>query len=168
MKILSIDIGMVSLGYCMWDSENDSMKFGICNVREMVPKKSAKDYCLIAHTFIEKRRDIFKGVNVMLLERQIKAGMKQLATALRAFLWSTANVYLVAPITVKRFFNISTGSYNTNKNAAIERFEELADRNTMLRFRLLNKKQKTDIADAFLQLHWYLFRKKIRQNPLSN
>ena len=104
----------------------------------------------------------------MLLERQIKAGMKQLATALRAFLWSTANVYLVAPITVKRFFNISTGSYNTNKNAAIERFEELADRNTMLRFRLLNKKQKTDIADAFLQLHWYLFRKKIRQNPLSN
>lgn len=161
MKIVSIDIGLVSLGYCTWNSINKKYKFGICNVREMCPKQSSKDYCLLAKTFLDTRKDIFKGANIILLERQLQAGMKQFTSALRAFLWETGKVYLISPITVKRYLGTSMGNYKKNKDASIEMFQRIADNESLRKFSVLKKKQKTDVADAYLQMHWYLLKNNL-------
>jgi hypothetical protein len=154
---------MVSLGYSIWNKH--VVSFGVCNVRSMVPKKHQKDYCILARTFIDRRRDIFQDVDVVLIERQLRADMKQFATALRAFLWSSAKVLLVSPIVVKRFFNISMGKYYLNKKASVAMFSQTVSAKSLQDFNLFKMKQKTDIADAFLQLRWYLFKYNII--PLS-
>lgn len=161
MKVLSIDIGLVSLGWSTWDSLDGKVRFGICNVRDAVPKKSRKDYCLIAKTFIDKRPDLFQNTQVVLLERQMQAGMKQFATALRAFLWCRSKVYLISPITVKRYFGSSTGNYKANKNASVALFIEIASTTSNLLFAQFKKKQQTDVADAYLQMFWYIYKNKL-------
>ena len=149
MRIISLDIGTVSLGLCSFDSATGEYDFGIYNLRELVKlKKHAKDYALMAHALIEHKKKLFKDTDIVLIERQIQAGMKQIATALRAFLWHK-KVHLVAPVVVKRHFNTSTGNYAKNKNAACDKFLELASEDAKKRFKPLKKKQRTDIADSF-------------------
>ena len=161
MKVLSIDIGLVSLGWSTWDSLKGNVRFGICNVRDAVPKKSRKDYCLIAKTFIDERPDLFKDTQVVLLERQMQAGMKQFTTALRAFLWHRTKVYLVSPIVVKRYFGSSPGNYKANKQASVALFVKMASTASNRLFAQLKKKQQTDVADAHLQMFWYLYKNKL-------
>ena len=161
MRIISIDVGTVSLGMCSFDSATGKYDFGIYNLRELVKlKKHAKDYCMLAHALIEHKKQLFKEADVVLIERQIQAGMKQIASALRAFLWHK-KVFLIAPIVVKRHFNTSTSNYAKNKNAACAKFEELASETAKTRFKALKKKQRTDVADAFLQCLYYVQKNKI-------
>jgi hypothetical protein len=159
MRIISIDVGTVSLGLCSYDSSTGNYDFGIYNLRELVKlKKHAKDYTLMAHALIQHKKELFKNADVVLIERQIQAGMKQVATALRAFLWHK-KVFLIAPIVVKRHFNTSTSNYAKNKNAACDKFLELASEEAKKRFKPLKKKQKTDVSDAFLQCLYYVQKK---------
>jgi hypothetical protein len=161
MKIISIDVGTVSLGLAAFDTSTGLYDFDICNLRELVKlKKYSKDYCRLAHALIEHKKQLFKDTDVVLIERQIQAGMKQIATALRAFLYHK-KVFLVAPVVVKRHFNTSTGNYAKNKNAACAKFEQLASAAAKKRFKKLKKKAQTDVADAFLQLLYYVEKNKI-------
>ena len=161
MRIISIDVGTVSLGLCSYDSSTGNYDFGIYNLRELVKlKKHAKDYTLMAHALIQHKKELFKNADVVLIERQIQAGMKQVATALRAFLWHK-KVFLIAPIVVKRHFKTSKGNYSKNKDAACAKFLELASEAAKTRFKALKKKQRTDVADAFLQLLFYVQKNKI-------
>jgi hypothetical protein len=162
MRIVSIDVGTVSLGLCSYDSSNGKYDFGIYNLRALVKlKKHSRDYCRLAKALIDHKRELFQNADIILIERQITAPMKQVATALRAFLYHK-KVFLIAPIVVKRHFKTSKGNYSKNKDAACAKFLELASEEAKKRFKPLKKKQKTDISDAFLQCLYYVQKQKIK------
>ena len=168
MLIVGIDVGLRSLGWAAFDSkageltDSKAWQVGILDVWSLVKKKEKNDYCLLAKRMLESM-PLLRKADVIVIERQMQARMKQLATALRAFLWPRAQ--LCTPLVVKRFFGTSTGHYKLNKKAGVELAREIAPlpiRNTIME---MKAKQETDAADALLMCYWYWFARLKKKVP---
>jgi Holliday junction resolvasome RuvABC endonuclease subunit len=168
MLVVGIDVGLRSLGWASFDSNLGdctsaaAWQIGIVDLWSMVSKKDKNDYCLLAKRMLEAMPQLRKA-DVVVIERQMQARMKQVATALRAFLWPRAQ--LVTPLAVKRFFGTSTGHYKLNKKAGVELSREICPlpiRNAMME---MKAKQETDVADALLMCYWYCFAKLQQKMP---
>lgn len=140
-------------------------RFGVCNLRELVPKKYRNDYCRMAFEFRKTYSALFQILDVLLIERQMTAKMKQLQTAFRAFDYSKA--VIVTPRTVKLFFGTSTGSYISNKRANMDFVQEVILPKKWEQIMSFPRKHQTDVCDA-LMMGWYysLSRKMCRVTPL--
>ena len=92
-----------------------------------------------------------KNVDIVLIERQMQSRMKMIACALRCFFWGKS--HMVAPLSVRKHFKISTGVYKNNKKASIALAPTFL---TPAQLEKFNKhKKKDDCADAILQgLYW--------------
>ena len=168
MLIVGIDVGLRSLGWASFDSDLGDCRcaaawqLGIVDVWSLVKKKQKSDYCLLAKRLLETLPQLRKA-DVVVIERQMQARMKQLATALRAFLWPRAQ--LVTPLAVKRFFGTSTGHYKLNKTAGVELAREICPRPIRTAMMEMKAEQETDVADALLMCFWYWFAKLNKKIP---
>jgi Holliday junction resolvasome RuvABC endonuclease subunit len=161
MRILAIDVGLRSLGWAHCDTakglcNSSAWTVGIVDLYQVVPKKKRTDYCLMAKRLVEALPEAQRA-DVVCIERQMQARMKQVATALRAFLWPRA--VLVAPIVVKRFFGTSCGAYASNKKAGVQLCREIVCADVRTALLEMKAKQETDAADALLMVYWYWFQK---------
>jgi hypothetical protein len=161
MLLVALDIGTKSLGWATWNKASDSMRFGVANLTAGLPKKQHTDYALLAKRFVDTHSFMTKA-SCVLIERQLSSRMKQVATAFRCFCW-TANAMLISPITVKRYFNTSTGNYAANKNAAVVEVKKHLSVDNRVRMSLLKKKAQTDIADACLMVLYYAYKNKLKK-----
>ena len=150
MKIVSIDPGTVNCGYAVWE-DGKYTDFGSYNLLEMVPKKKRTDYPYIVKEFISKT-DLFRGLDVLLIENQMQARMKMIACALRCFFWGKS--VMIAPQSVRKHFKISNGNYRKNKNDSKEFVHTIL--NDKQGKKLLQHKKKDDVAVAVIQLQFYL------------
>jgi len=168
MLLIAIDVGLRSLGWASFDSDLGDCScaaawaLGTIDLWSLVRKKEKSDYCLLAKRMIEKMPQLLKA-DVVIIERQMQARMKQVATALRAFLWPRAQ--LVSPLLVKRFFGTSTGHYKLNKKAGVELAREICPRSVRNTMMEMKAKQETDVADALLMCYWYWFAKLKKKIP---
>ena len=155
MKIVSIDTGTRNSGVCVW--ENGTIThFASYDLFEFVTKKELTDYPTMAKNFVD-RSGLFENVDVVLVENQIQARMKMLACAWRCFFWGKS--VRVSPLAVRNYFKISTSDYRKNKassKAFVHKFL-----NPEQSKQLLTNKKKDDIADAVIQLYWYLKKNKL-------
>ena len=145
MRIVSIDPGTVNCGYAVWE-DGKYIDFGSYNLLEMVHKKKKTDYPYIVSEFIKKTQ-LFHGADVVLIENQMQARMKMIACSLRCFFWGKS--HMVAPLSVRKYFNISTGVYKKNKKASIELAPKYLNKEQLKIF--MSHKKKDDCADAILQ-----------------
>ena len=150
MRIVSIDPGTVNCGYAVWE-DGKFVDFGSHNLLEMVKKSKRTDYPYIVSVFIQKT-GLFKGADVVLVENQMQARMKMIACSLRCFFWNKA--VMIAPQSVRRYFKISHSDYKKNKNASkefVHKFLSAEQSKTVL-----NSKKSDDLADAVIQLQYYV------------
>lgn len=150
MKIVSIDPGTVNCGYAVW-VDGKFTSFGSYNLLEMVPKKKKTDYPFIVREFIRKT-ELFKDVDVVLIENQMQARMKMIACSLRCFFWGKS--VMIAPQSVRRHFKISNSNYRQNKKDSKMFVHTLVSKDQSKR--LLKMKKADDVADAIIQLKFYL------------
>jgi len=150
MRVVSIDPGLRNFGYAIVQDDNLIAFDSIC-IWDLVPKKKRTDYPYIARVLVENT-DIFKNADVILIERQMQARMKMIACALRCFFWDRSR--MVAPLSVRKYFKISTGVYKDNKKASIALVPKFFDEQQMKRF--MTHKKKDDIADAVLMAMYYI------------
>tara|TARA_B100000674_G_scaffold311502_1_gene258944 strand:+ start:5753 stop:6220 length:468 start_codon:yes stop_codon:yes gene_type:complete len=155
MRVVSIDPGTVNCGYAVWEN-GKFIKFGSYNLLSMVDKKKKTDYPFIARTFADKTK-LFQGADVILIENQMQARMKMIACALRCFFWEQA--VPISPLAVRKHFKISNGNYRQNKKDSKSFVHSLLT-STQSKQLMGNKKQD-DVADAIIQLKYYLDKKKI-------
>ena len=149
MKIVSIDVGLRNFGYAIIE-DNKLIDFDSICIWDLVPKDKRKDYPYIARVLVDKT-NIFDGVDCVLIERQMQARMKMIACALRCFFWEKS--HMVAPLSVRKYFKISTGVYKQNKKASIELAPKYLNDEQLKKFK--SHKKKDDCADAVLQgLYW--------------
>ena len=81
---------------------------------------------------------------------------KMIACALRCFFWGKS--HMVAPLSVRKYFKISTGVYKTNKKASIELVPKFLNEEQLKKFKC--HKKKDDIADSVLMgLYWIKIKK---------
>jgi hypothetical protein len=160
MHIVAIDVGLRSLGWAAYDSSLGNVSdaaawsLGIVDLWKGAKKKEKTDYCLLSKRML-LTMPCFARADVVLIERQMQARMKQVATALRAFLWPRAR--LVSPIVVKRFFGTSMGQYKLNKSAGVALAREIVPTAIRAQIMEMKAKQETDVADALLMCYWHWF-----------
>lgn len=150
MRVVSIDPGLRNFGYAIVQDDVLVAFDSIC-IWDLVPKGKQSDYPYIARVLVENT-DIFRGADVILIERQMQARMKMIACALRCFFWDKSR--MVAPLSVRKHFKISTGVYKDNKKASIALVPKFFNEKQLKRF--MSHKKKDDIADAVLMAMYYI------------
>jgi hypothetical protein len=152
MKIVAIDIGLRNLSLAVF---HDGLltSYGVYDLYEYSPNKRKRtDYPLLVYTFINAETEIFKDVNKVLLECQMKAKFKTIQASFRCFFYDVAEN--ISPLKVRRFFKISTSNYKKNKRASVKYVSQHVFKNKKDKF--YSHKKKDDIADAVLIGLYYI------------
>jgi hypothetical protein len=166
LKVLSIDIGIVNLGYVY----SEGLNVLECNRVDITKVKHNKvsycncklhhDFCIPDYLdhFIQENNNIFENSDIILIERQPPIGITNVQDLL--FTKFRNKVKLVSPNTIHKFFKMSKFDYDTRK------IESLQLTNEYLReFKTFqNTERKHDISDAMLMIIYYI---KINEKPLK-
>ena len=145
MRVVSIDPGLRNFGYAIIDN-GSLVEFDSICIWDYVPKKKQSDYPYIARMLVE-HTNIFDGAEVVLIERQMQARMKMIACALRCFFWDKSR--MISPLSVRKYFGISTGVYTQNKKASKEYVLRYLSPKQTETYNACKKRD--DMADAILQ-----------------
>ena len=143
MHILSIDIGTRNFAWSLHDTETGEYTFKVQDLGKV------KDY-------VKKMRELssqepFLSADVILVENQMRACMKTMATSLRCFHYD--KTIPVAPQSIKRFFKTCMKSHHKNKKAGIIEARKYLSKKSVLLFNHYRKQD--DLADCILQTEWY-------------
>ena len=147
MKIFAVDPGTRHLGWAIFNTSTCSYDaFGVFDLQAGVPRALKTKYAHLVHNFCAQKRALIMSCDILAVEIQMQAKMKVVATALQCFFWDKHK--MVAPLAVRKFFNISHANYRKNKKASVEFAQTLV---TGAQKKLLNAhKKKDDIADALI------------------
>ena len=151
MKIVSIDPGTRNLGYAVWNN-NKLVSFGCLDLFKYVKKKKQTDYPYMVNCMVAEETRIFSNVDVLLIENQMQARMKMVACALRCFFWKAA--VPISPKSVRSYLKISCCNYRANKKASVNYLSNILNKTDMEK--VSTHKKKDDVADAVIQLYYYL------------
>jgi hypothetical protein len=150
MRVVSIDVGLRNFGYAIINN-GILIDFDSICIWDLVPKKKRTDYPYIARVLVDNT-NIFKGADVVLIERQMQSRMKMIACALRCFFWEKSK--MIAPLSVRKYFKISTGVYKENKKASKIFVTRFLDHPQTEKY--MSSKKKDDMADAIIQGMYYV------------
>jgi len=196
LNILSIDIGIINLGYVFanlkFDPDNytnhiknnvystfkDIVVINCDRVDITNMKHNRVDYCncklhhdlcvpdYVDH-FVQENEDIFNLADIILIERQPPVGITNVQDLL--FTKFRNKVTLISPVSVHKYFKMSK-EYDTRKVES-----ELISQNYLNSFNKFNNNiRRHDISDAMLMLIYYykihsdkLFKNKIKNEILD-
>jgi hypothetical protein len=167
MLVLSIDIGIVNLGYVFVniDVESDSIEVIKCNRVDItyirhnrVPFCECKlhhEYCIPDYLdhFIQENEDIFTEAEIILIERQPPVGITNVQDLI--FTKFRSKIFFINPCTVHKHFNMSK-DYSKRK----EQSESICKEYLESFNSFTNNSRKHDISDAMLMVLYYFFTKK--------
>jgi len=160
MKILSIDIGIINLGYVYAEISPtiqviDCNKINITNVlHNKVPickcclnhERCIPDY--LDH-FIQEHQEMFDNADTILIERQPPVGITNVQDLL--FVRFRKKVKLVSPNSVHKYFKMDK-DYDTRKEESEQ--ISLSYLNDFLSFQ--QNERKHDISDAMIMIIFYV------------
>jgi len=177
--ILSIDPGIVNIGACLFDTDNDEVlwadKVQLC-VRMKDMKTEAEIIPRVYKIFFtDKIFQMMKNVDIVLIEQQMKKKFFLVQYVIGAICFEKGIDYkFVSPRSIKTHFQSGKTSrqksgtsvrgaknnHAANKKTAIALATQLFPR-FMLK---VHVKKRDDVADAILQAKWYCdkFTKKIK------
>lgn len=146
MRILSIDVGTKNLGWAFYDGE-----FQDVGVIDLSKYAKGTDYAMQVQKLSKTK--FFDNADVILVEVQMKSSMKIIANSIRCFHWS--KTIRIAPQCVRRHFKTIMKKHSSNKKAHLELLEKIKIP-IHIRNKILAHKKKDDIADAIIQLLYYI------------
>ena len=155
MIIVAIDPGLKNLGWAVFNTTaNRFVSFGRYDLTKDQPKKLKTKYVELVRAFVDASKDVFEMADLVLIEIQMVAKFKVIATAFQCFFWGKSE--MVSPRSVRCHFKISTGNYAKNKKASVAIIPTLPISAQNKRwFQSFEKKKRDDVADAMLiALYW--------------
>ena len=152
MKILAIDVGYHNMGLVVADSDA-----GPKIVVEYVKKVNLEDYKYLRTNdivdlvplFVEDHKDIFDGVDKILIERQPPGGFTNIEVLLHYMFRD--KVSLVSPVSMHTHFGMRHLDYDQRKERTVSIAEKYIVGD-------IPYDRKHDIADALCMIVYYNFR----------
>lgn len=183
VRILSFDIGIVNMAYCIIDKNTKNIiKWEVFSLVNSNAVENTKD--LVRK--LDERKYIFDDVGIILLERQPKVNpkMKQMASTLRSYLIVRGMVDLGNNFHIVDYspkyklmcwdgpvpkFNVKS-EYTRRKKLGIFQCEQLIKNQSEDIQKIYNtsQKKKDDLADCFLQGLSYILFEDQRKKESSN
>tara|TARA_B110000261_G_C13096881_1_gene362312 strand:- start:4729 stop:5184 length:456 start_codon:yes stop_codon:yes gene_type:complete len=148
MRILSIDVGTKNLGWARWDGKITDV--GVLDLSKFARKPKGTDYAKQVRLLSESG---FFNADVILVEIQMRSCMKIIANSIRCFHWD--KTIRIAPQCVRRHFRTITKKHSSNKQAHLALLQHI-EMDPEIRTKIASHKKKDDIADAIVQLEYYL------------
>jgi hypothetical protein len=163
MKILSIDIGIINLGYVYVDLDPSDLEMvnvlscnrtNITNIRhKRVPFCECKlhhEYCIPDYLdhFIQENEDIFTESDIILIERQPPVGITNVQDLI--FVKFRSKIFFINPSSVHKHFCMSK-EYSKRK----EQSESICKKYLENSLNFTNNIRKHDISDAMLMVLYY-------------
>lgn len=145
MRILSLDIGTKNLGWVLYDN-----KIRDVGVVDLSTYAKGTDY---ANQVYLLSKTGFFDVDIILVEIQMRSCMKTIANSIRCFYWE--KTIRIAPQSVRRHFKTITKKHSSNKRAHLALLSEM-DIPAKIVAKISTFKKKDDIADAIVQMMYYL------------
>ena len=145
MRILSIDVGTRNFAMSVYCT--DAKEFVLFTLHDF---KKIKDCVATMREFTSK--EPFTSADVILVERQMRSIMKTMATSIRAFHFNKTK--MIAPQSVKRWFNTCMKAHGLNKKAALVLARKLLNKKNLAQ--LEKYKKRDDLSDCIVQTHYYL------------
>ena len=147
MRILSIDVGTRNMGWARWVDG----KVTDVGVLDLNCFGGGTDYALKVKCLNDS--GFFSEVDTILVEVQMRSCMKTIANTIRCFHWE--KTIRIAPQCVRRHFRTVTRKHRTNKKAHVALLESMP-LSKLIRQRIASHRKKDDIADAVVQLMYYV------------
>ena len=145
MRILSIDVGTRNFAMTVYCT--DAKEFVLFTIKDF---GKIKDCVATMREFTQN--EPFTSADVILVEIQMRSMMKCMATSIRAFHFDKTK--MIAPQSVKRWFNTCMKKHGSNKKAAVVLARKLLNAKNLAQ--LEKFKKKDDISDCVVQTHFYL------------
>ena len=145
MRILSIDVGIRNFAMSVYCT--DAKEFVLFTIKDF---GKIKDCVATMREFTQN--EPFTSADIILVENQMRSMMKTMATSIRAFHFDKTK--MIAPQSVKRWYNTCMKKHSSNKKVAILLARKLL--NTKNLAQLEKFKKKDDICDCVVQTHYYL------------
>jgi hypothetical protein len=145
MKILSIDVGVRNFGMSVYCT--DAKEFILFKIHDF---GKIKDCVAMMRAFTEQ--EPFASADVILVERQMRSVMRTMATSIRAFHFDKTK--MIAPQSVKRWFNTCMREHGLNKRVAVDLARKLLNAKNLAQLEKFRKKD--DISDCVIQTHFFL------------
>lgn len=145
MRILSIDVGTRNFAMSVYCT--DAKEFVLFALKDFV---KIKDCVATMREFTLE--EPFISADIILVENQMRSMMRTMATSIRAFHFEKTK--MIAPQSVKRWFNTCMKKHGSNKKVAVVLARKLLNPKNLAQ---LDKfKKKDDISDCVIQTHYYL------------
>ena len=145
MRILSIDVGIRNFAMSVYCTE--AKEFVLFALKDFI---KIKDCVATMREFT--LQEPFISADIILVENQMRSMMRTMATSIRAFHFEKTK--MIAPQSVKRWFNTCMKKHGSNKKAAIVLARKLLNPKNLAQLEKLKKKD--DISDCVVQTHYYL------------
>ena len=159
-KILSIDIGILNLGY-VFAEVGESIKVIECNrvnITHMKHNNVQRCNCTLHHDFcipdyldhfIQENQYLFEECDIILIERQPIMGLMNVQDLL--FSRFREKVKLISPNKIHKYFGMTKGAYELRKMES----ELIANEYLQFFTTFVSNQRKHDMADAMLMIVYY-------------
>ena len=166
LKILSIDIGIINLGYVYAEIYSNDIHVIECNKIDITCMKHSKihrEECTLHHEhcipdyldhFVQEHSHFFEEADLILIERQPPVGITNVQDLL--FTKFRNKVNLVSPSTIHKYFKMTRCDYDLRKIQSynlskiyLENFQNF-----------INHERKHDMSDAMLMIVYYFLKFK--------
>jgi hypothetical protein len=161
LKVLSIDIGIINLGYVFAEIDQGTIKVLECNRVNITIMRHQTvawcdcrlhhDYCIPDYLdhFIQEQSHLFEQANLILIERQPPVGITNVQDLI--FSRYRNKVKLISPNTIHRHFKMTRNDYDLRK---IE--SETITRDYLENFvNFTDNVRRHDISDAMLMIIYH-------------
>lgn len=155
MIVISIDPGIVNMGFAVYDMRVDTFKF-VSRI-ELVPnQKSLKNrqqmLQLVWNNLLLKHKEYFDAAHHVVIEKQMNKRETLLEHSIATMLFMLKKDYTVLdPRKIKTMFNTSCNNHSLNKIAAIKTVEALFPD----LIASVPTSKKDDVSDAILMCLYY-------------
>ena len=151
--VLALDIGTRNFAFCRMDARRTVLDWGVWDLVSGVPGIAQASRIPNIHTVRALvQSPLFRQVDHVVIENQVRGRMKLIEAYLQAFLYERATV--VMPRAVHKHFATATGVYRANKAVAVAKVKELLENEKEIAF-VESRKKRDDICDAYLLARYY-------------
>jgi len=171
--VLSIDIGIVNLGYTLVEIENRELRVIECNrvdITQVQHNRVARCNCNLYHEncipdyldhFIQENQELFDGADKILIERQPPVGITNVQDLI--FTRFRNKVQLISPNSVHKHFKMTRNDYDLRKQESVD-----ITRSYLKEFyNFETNERQHDISDALLLVLYHFEKSHVEKSHVE-
>lgn len=172
MFVLGIDVGIINLGLCLLECDDNYNARGLTSwkhidITYMRHNKVKRCKCTLGHSncihdriqhVLQEEADIFNSADFMIIEQQPPFG--HVAVEQLIFAQFRSKAHLVSPVSMHKTYGMRSLDYNERKEYTRQFFEKSPIIQDDVKTTLCGRDRSHDVYDAYMIAEFWLLKKR--------